>query len=393
MNFTANGSASTHGALITVGDSAKANGSARPGIVETAFKPSWDSCAKTRKSSAPRCKSSPIILIALFAVIRIVTLRAVEERCCHDNCGITINERTQCLEGCQVQASRQEATRRILSNVRSKGNKTAFIRHRNRVQQVRPLVPRRLVLCKTPAAAAVDHAAAAITPTERQEECVDVCQEYSDCHRQRRPSWHRPSRASTHRAKQVLGSANTFLQSTVQILVCVLEKQKRGGAQGGRSTGGTAGWQRYMRYGPDINNHARWQHTHPFKKRKQRNNTAAGCGCVCGAAGVCPPWPQRKQNKRERNVCSAPQALVARPHVTAPSARRSSRPLLMRAAGEAHRAVVMSVSVGVRVEQLGGKHTAPLTGRVQQKQLKRGKSIKNVHSDCPQKQRKEKGWE
>ncbi|ESS61894.1 hypothetical protein TCDM_10488 [Trypanosoma cruzi Dm28c] len=45
----------------------------------------------------------------------------------------------------------------------------------------------------------------------------------------------------------------------------------------------------------------------------------------------------------------------------------------MRAAGEAHRAVVMSVSVGVRVEQLGGKHTAPLTGRVRKKQLKEGR--------------------
>ncbi|ESS61984.1 hypothetical protein TCDM_10390 [Trypanosoma cruzi Dm28c] len=45
----------------------------------------------------------------------------------------------------------------------------------------------------------------------------------------------------------------------------------------------------------------------------------------------------------------------------------------MRAAGEAHRAVVMSVSVGVRVEQLGGKHTALLTGRVQKKQLKEGR--------------------
>ncbi|ESS55442.1 hypothetical protein TCDM_13088 [Trypanosoma cruzi Dm28c] len=83
--------------------------------------------------------------------------------------------------------------------------------------------------------------------------------------------------------------------------------------------------------------------------------------------------PGRKENKRERNVGSAPQALVARPHVTAPSARRSSRPLLTRAAGEAHRAVFVSVSVGVRVEQLGGKHTAPLTGRVQKKQLKEGR--------------------
>ncbi|RNC33409.1 hypothetical protein TcCL_Unassigned03899 [Trypanosoma cruzi] len=129
------------------------------------------------------------------------------------------------------------------------------------------------------------------------------------------------------------------------------------------------------------------------RKAKKRKHGGRVWLCVCGAAGVCPPWPQGKQNKRERNVCSAPQAIVARPHVTAPSARRSSRPLLMRAAGEAHRAVVMSVSVGVRVEQLGGKHTAPLTGRVQKKQLKEGRVEKeenNFHSDCPQKQKKKK---
>ncbi|ESS55706.1 hypothetical protein TCDM_12804 [Trypanosoma cruzi Dm28c] len=52
----------------------------------------------------------------------------------------------------------------------------------------------------------------------------------------------------------------------------------------------------------------------------------------------------------------------------------------MRAAGEAHRAVVMSVSVGVRVEQLGGKHTAPLTGRAQQQTIKKGKSRKEKPS-------------
>ncbi|ESS61205.1 hypothetical protein TCDM_11218 [Trypanosoma cruzi Dm28c] len=52
----------------------------------------------------------------------------------------------------------------------------------------------------------------------------------------------------------------------------------------------------------------------------------------------------------------------------------------MRAAGEAHRAVVMSVSVGVRVEQLGEKHTAPLAGRVQKKQLKRVENKKEKTS-------------
>ncbi|ESS55071.1 hypothetical protein TCDM_13477 [Trypanosoma cruzi Dm28c] len=100
---------------------------------------------------------------------------------------------------------------------------------------------------------------------------------------------------------------------------------------------------------------AAYKHTH--KKRKKHGGRV--WLCVCGAAGVCPPWPQENKKQEGRNVCSAPQALVARPHVTAPSARRSSRPLLMRAAGEAHRAVVVSVSVGVRVEQLGGNTRHP----------------------------------
>ncbi|KAF5224638.1 hypothetical protein ECC02_002277 [Trypanosoma cruzi] len=107
------------------------------------------------------------------------------------------------------------------------------------------------------------------------------------------------------------------------------------------------------------------------KKQNEKKTRRQGVAVCVWRCGCLPALAAKKKNKRERNVCSAPQALVARPHVTAPSARRSSRPLLMRAAGEAHRAVVMSVSVGVRVEQLGGKHTAPLTGRVQKKQLKR----------------------
>ncbi|ESS60490.1 hypothetical protein TCDM_11980 [Trypanosoma cruzi Dm28c] len=45
----------------------------------------------------------------------------------------------------------------------------------------------------------------------------------------------------------------------------------------------------------------------------------------------------------------------------------------MRAAGEAHRAVVMSVSVGVRVEQLGGNTRHPSQEECSNKQLKEGR--------------------
>ncbi|ESS62313.1 hypothetical protein TCDM_10037 [Trypanosoma cruzi Dm28c] len=61
--------------------------------------------------------------------------------------------------------------------------------------------------------------------------------------------------------------------------------------------------------------------------------------------------------------------MCAPPH--RPSAHaHTSRPLLMRAAGEAHRAVVTSVSVGVRVEQLGGNTRHPSQEECSNKQLK-----------------------
>ncbi|ESS55183.1 hypothetical protein TCDM_13363 [Trypanosoma cruzi Dm28c] len=50
----------------------------------------------------------------------------------------------------------------------------------------------------------------------------------------------------------------------------------------------------------------------------------------------------------------------------------------MRAAGEAHRAVVMSVSVGVRVEQLGGNTRHPSQEECSKKQLKEGRVEKRI---------------
>ncbi|EKF30807.1 hypothetical protein MOQ_005370, partial [Trypanosoma cruzi marinkellei] len=151
---------------------------------------------------------------------------------------------------------------------------------------------------------------------------------------------------SARDASQRHAVAKPFLQSTVQILlflrVCAGE-QKRRGAQKGTSakqevrldssdTCGTALTSTITHGGS----------THHSTKKETKENTAAGCSCVCvRRCGCLPALAAIKQNKRERNVCSAPQALVARPHVTAPSARGASRPLLMRAAGEAHRAVVM----------------------------------------------------
>ncbi|ESS61380.1 hypothetical protein TCDM_11043 [Trypanosoma cruzi Dm28c] len=50
----------------------------------------------------------------------------------------------------------------------------------------------------------------------------------------------------------------------------------------------------------------------------------------------------------------------------------------MRAAGEAHRAVVMSVSVGVRVEQLDGNTRHPSQEECSNKQLKEGRVEKKT---------------
>ncbi|EKF28845.1 hypothetical protein MOQ_007392, partial [Trypanosoma cruzi marinkellei] len=160
--------------------------------------------------------------------------------------------------------------------------------------------------------------------------------------------------------------------------VSVIDKQKnRRGAQGGTSTRQEAQLDGSDTCGTAPTStitHGGSTHPSTKSKKEKRRQGVAVCVWRCGCL---PALAAEKQKKGGRSVCSAPPALVARPHVTAPSARRSSRPLLMRAAGEAHRAVVMTVSVGVRVEQLGGKHTAPLTGRVQHETIKQEGRVEN----------------
>ncbi|KAF5217501.1 hypothetical protein ECC02_009642 [Trypanosoma cruzi] len=233
---------------------------------------------------------------------------------------------------------------------------------------------------KTPAAAAVDHAAAALTPTERQGR---VCGSVPRAQRLSSPEKAivQPRHPfSTERQPTSLVTKNILAEhcaSTYVCAGCVMEEQKKKEEhREAHQDSKRHSWMAAIHAARPQPQQSRTVAAHTHPKKKEKKNTAAGCGCVCVALRVSARPDRKKQNKRERNVCSAPQALVARPHVTAPSARRSSRPLLMRAAGEAHRAVVMSVSVGLRVEQLGGKHTAPLTGRVQQKTIKRGKSRK-----------------
>ncbi|ESS55758.1 hypothetical protein TCDM_12751 [Trypanosoma cruzi Dm28c] len=120
------------------------------------------------------------------------------------------------------------------------------------------------------------------------------------------------------------------------------------------------------------------KHTHKAKekKRKEKKNTAAGCGCVCVALRVSAS-PGRKETKQEGKKCvlrpTGPRRTPTRhgslsaPFVAAPPHACSRR----GAQGRRHERVG-----GVRVEQLGGKHTAPLAGRVQQQTIKRGKSRK-----------------
>ncbi|EKF28747.1 hypothetical protein MOQ_007495 [Trypanosoma cruzi marinkellei] len=98
----------------------------------------------------------------------------------------------------------------------------------------------------------------------------------------------------------VTPSSKAFLRNTVQtfVCVCVLKRQKRDKKEGQRKA-----HQHSKRHSWTAVVHAvrpRPQqsrtvaaHTHPQRKQKKRKTRRQGVAvCVCGAAGVCPPWQQ-----------------------------------------------------------------------------------------------------
>ncbi|EAN99874.1 hypothetical protein Tc00.1047053508873.25 [Trypanosoma cruzi] len=168
--------------------------------------------------------------------------------------------------------------------------------------------------------------------------------------------------------------AKAFLQSAVQIHVCVCAGETEKEAQGSTSTQqeaqlddgdtcGTAPTSTFTHGGS----------THHSQKTKKRNlkNTAAGCGCVCGAASVCPPWPQKtKQNKREE-MCAPPHRPSSHAH-TSRLPQRAVRRGPSSCVQQARRTGPSSWACRWVCEWSSWAEThGTLTGRVRKKQLKR----------------------
>ncbi|EKG02378.1 hypothetical protein TCSYLVIO_006597, partial [Trypanosoma cruzi] len=171
-----------------------------------------------------------------------------------------------------------------------------------------------------PAASAVDHVAAALTPTEGQgRECGCVFRGHSNCHRRRRPSC---SRVSTHRATPTTSSAKTFLQSTVQILICEWvcdEAAKKNEAQGGTSTQQEAhldGSNTCSTASASTTTHSGSTHTNKKKNKQKKIKTRRQGVAVCvWRCGCLPALAAKKQNKR-KEMCAPPHRPSSHAHTS-----------------------------------------------------------------------------
>ncbi|EKF29450.1 hypothetical protein MOQ_006767, partial [Trypanosoma cruzi marinkellei] len=129
--------------------------------------------------------------------------------------------------------------------------------------------------------------------------------------------------AGTHAA----ASPRSCLRSTVQILVLVCvcvcaegtEKETRSTRRQINTVRGTAGWQRYMRYGPDLNNHARWQHTpiRQKKKTKQLIKKHGGRVWLCvWRCGCLPALVAKEKKTRGKEMCAPPHRPSSHAHAS-----------------------------------------------------------------------------
>ncbi|KAF5214964.1 hypothetical protein ECC02_012394 [Trypanosoma cruzi] len=98
--------------------------------------------------------------------------------------------------------------------------------------------------------------------------------------------------------------------------VCVLEKRKKRGAQEG-----TSGRQEAQLDGSDTCGAASTStithggSTPSTKARKEKKHGGRAWLCVCGAAGVCPPWPQENKT-RGKEMCAPPHRPSSHAHTS-----------------------------------------------------------------------------
>ncbi|KAF5219095.1 hypothetical protein ECC02_007949 [Trypanosoma cruzi] len=170
-------------------------------------------------------------------------------------------------------------------------------------------------LSKTPAAAAVDHDAAALTPTERQGSvwnCVPRTQRLSSPEKTIvAPSvtrQHTPSKARTRQCKYILAEhcASTY------VCGCLLEELKRGGAQGG-----TSAQQEAQLDGSDTCGTAQTSTiTHPQEQREENKKTRRQGVAVCVALRVSARPGRNKNKTRGKEMCAPPHRPSSHAHTS-----------------------------------------------------------------------------